>query len=227
MPRYYKKRIYRKKKTYRKRKSKYRRTNRLVVRGPSAIPDRMAVKLKYNVAFQQAGTGILVTSFRANDCFDTEVAIGGHQPMGFDQYGGLYDSYYVSGCAIRVQAMNQHTSNITHVCLQATNDLLTYSSINQVKEQSYTKSRLLTAQTAGTGNKATLSMFMKTSTIAGKKTNTDDAYSALVSAGPFAPWYFRIIGSDILTPASPMDVFYNCTLTFYVSFFDRRNLTGS
>lgn len=45
---------------------------------------------------------VAVVVFSANNCFDPEVALGGHQPRGFDQYMALYDHFVVVGSKIKV-----------------------------------------------------------------------------------------------------------------------------
>ena len=40
--------------------------------------------------------------FRANGLYDPEVAIGGHQPRGFDQYMAMYDHYTVTKATAKV-----------------------------------------------------------------------------------------------------------------------------
>lgn len=39
---------------------------------------------------------------RGNGCYDPDVAVGGHQPLGFDQYMALYNKYYVKSSTIKV-----------------------------------------------------------------------------------------------------------------------------
>lgn len=44
-----------------------------------------------------------VQSYRLNSCFDPRYAIGGAQPMGFDQWAAMYKRYTVVSCSITVK----------------------------------------------------------------------------------------------------------------------------
>lgn len=61
--------------------------------------------LRY-AAFNQIDGSITpgVVTFRANGMFDPEVAVGGHQPRGFDQLMAFYDHFVVIGATITVYA---------------------------------------------------------------------------------------------------------------------------
>ncbi len=53
-------------------------------------------------------TGTTTVTFRANGMFDPEFALGGHQPLYFDQMSALYNHYHVvvSNIHVRVQALS-------------------------------------------------------------------------------------------------------------------------
>lgn len=61
-------------------------------------PLRKFVKMKYVVHLSVASPGvgaITAYEFRANGMYDPEVAVGGHQPYGFDQLMGQYNHFTV------------------------------------------------------------------------------------------------------------------------------------
>lgn len=68
------------------------------------IPGSMRTKLKYVVKENLNSTNGSVDqrAYRAGSVFDPEFAIGGHQPMYYDQYATLYNHYIVHGSTIRV-----------------------------------------------------------------------------------------------------------------------------
>lgn len=81
---------------------------------PTIMPERYACKLRYceTVTLNPAQYGLAVTSvFRANDLYDPNSAIGGHQPMGFDQLQIFYNHFIVTGSKIRMTPVNEGTAN--------------------------------------------------------------------------------------------------------------------
>lgn len=56
---------------------------------------------------------VTVTEFRANDLYDPEVAVGGHQPYGFDQVMGSYEHFTVLRSVISVQCLSTDLVNMT------------------------------------------------------------------------------------------------------------------
>jgi hypothetical protein len=59
----------------------------------------MRTKLRYSTRAQFTPTGTTVQQFqlRGNGLFDPQVALGGHQPRGFDEFMKTYDMYTVHG----------------------------------------------------------------------------------------------------------------------------------
>ena len=47
-------------------------------------------------------SGMITHSFSANGLYDPNLAVGGHQPMGFDEQMAIYDHYCVLGAKITV-----------------------------------------------------------------------------------------------------------------------------
>lgn len=65
--------------------------------------------------------------FSANGMYDPYVAVGGHQPMGYDQMAAMYHKYTVINSQIRVTFSNQTSTNnryIIGVCVTRANTLL-------------------------------------------------------------------------------------------------------
>jgi len=75
--------------------------------GTQVLPRVLNNTLKYceqmNIATNVSGFGS--SSFRANGMYDPVVAVGGHQPLGYDQLSALYDHWYVKSARITIQPM--------------------------------------------------------------------------------------------------------------------------
>lgn len=97
---------------FRKRKKKatsqavsVKRNRLFLSRAPRApIPYKLKTSMLYQERAQLtplAGLASVVV-YSANGTFDPTIALGGHQPRGFDQLMSLYDHNVVIGCDIRV-----------------------------------------------------------------------------------------------------------------------------
>jgi len=87
-------------------------------------PHRKFAKLKYCVHEYLAGpaaNALNVVQYRANGMYDPEVAIGGHQPAGFDSLMEQYLHFTVLSATIDVEMQNATLANniIAYVCLNS------------------------------------------------------------------------------------------------------------
>jgi len=86
----------------RKVRRPYRRKRRMNLVRKELIPPRFFSKLRYVETFtlDPIAIGIADVVFRANDLYDPYFAVGGHQPLGFDQMMALYQRFFVVGCKV-------------------------------------------------------------------------------------------------------------------------------
>lgn len=83
-------------------------------------PTRKFCKLKYveHIGIQGPNVNaITANEFRANGMYDPRYAVGGHQPMGFDQLMAQYNHFTVLRSVFKVENMN--SENYNDVCLCA------------------------------------------------------------------------------------------------------------
>lgn len=82
-----------------------RRRSRLSRSLPIGFPRSKVVKLRYVQQINlDAGASTLVSrAFSCNGMFDPDFALGGHQPMGFDQWMSFYNHYTVIGAKCTAQ----------------------------------------------------------------------------------------------------------------------------
>lgn len=110
------------------------------------------VTMIYSETFQlNAGVGGLASEqFRANSCYDPLVAVGGHQPRGFDQLMALYKWGTVIGSKIDVGYMNLASGPVNvAVCLR--DDATPSTTFNDVLETPATSWTITSATGAGGG----------------------------------------------------------------------------
>lgn len=81
----------------------------------SAFPNQKRVKLKYSQVFQldtTTGPAGVERKFRANSINDPDFSIGGHQPMGHDQWAAAYLHYRVAASTISAQIVGVHDGTV-------------------------------------------------------------------------------------------------------------------
>jgi len=80
-------------------KSKKRNARVTVPRNKLGFPQQIKTTLRYafRTEFALNNENAVVTQIRANDLYDPEVALGGHQPRGFDDFMKIYDKFTVTG----------------------------------------------------------------------------------------------------------------------------------
>ncbi len=138
------------KKTYKKKSN--RRSYSSFTSQP-ATPQTLVRKLRYSTQDEinpGAGGAAGNLFIRANSIFDPEVAVGGHQPMGFDQYMLMYDRWTILGSKITVQFLPQGTGVLSQtVCsVSLDDDTTANTSMSSMIEQGLANWRLQTSADA-------------------------------------------------------------------------------
>lgn len=98
----YSKRRYRQKRKVRRRSAPRNGSNMTITRGP--LPNKHKATLSFvSHEVLNPGVGAITTlAFSANGLFDPYLALGGHQPRGFDQMMTMFQKYTVIGSRIKV-----------------------------------------------------------------------------------------------------------------------------
>lgn len=80
----------------------------------AGFPDKLRTKLRYNeyIALNPGATTAATASYRLNGMLDPTVAVGGHQPLGFDNYMGVYGRFQVLKCKIKFTLVNASDNHI-------------------------------------------------------------------------------------------------------------------
>jgi len=79
----------------------------------------------------------------ANGLFDPRDAIGGHQPLGFDQMMLMYNHWVVIGAKITIDFVNLDATNPQIVGIRPADDAVALNSVERVMEFGTTKYKLL------------------------------------------------------------------------------------
>lgn len=161
------------------------------------------------------------TTYRANSINDPTFAVGGHQPMGHDQYQNLYEIYQVVGSKVTAKVNTKGTGNAVQYCTIIKSEDSTLASaeidINNRLESGIQTSRIKTIYPVGSGRSNASVM----ATFSNKKDLSLNALThttrAAFGANPVVPFYYHIcVGAlGIAPPAQPtMDL--TVTIDFVV-----------
>ena len=227
------KKTYRKKKYNNKRKTFKRKGKRMGmkpshvrIRGPSAVPDYVDVKLKYvEVGTKTATVVYNQAQYSGNSVFNPQNTGGygsSHQPMGFDQWATLYGSYMVKASSIEVDFV---PSGVAQSLLYP---VVASGTAPSTLAAALEYPRVKTTMSSIASGRTRLKHYMTTAGVYGLKSlnNDDQPYCALVGANPALQWFwiFGFQDPDVTTSTIQSA---KITITYYVRFFGRINLSQS
>ncbi len=111
------------------------------------LADRTMVRLRYVESFNVAVAiaSFQVHAYRANGMFDPTVAVGGHQPSGFDQMLQWYQHFTVVGAKATMLPAHSSTSNLVplHYGIALTSTGSAVAVLGAVSVDSILESRLV------------------------------------------------------------------------------------
>lgn len=209
--------------TFRRRSRKSGYSRKIFRRIPRSIPLGVQkykfAKLSYcDLESASVNTASYQTWAYQSSLYDPYVAVGGHQPMFFDQYAAMYQRYTVMGIAYEVQACTDSSTNgplIITVTPSGTGSAPT--SISIARERAGTKESITSH-----GYQARIKGYISVAKMLGvdkRKLLTDDQYSALVSANPSQMAYLTLQAWNSSGTAA-IAVYITMRLTYYCRFFD-------
>jgi len=191
------------------------------------LPARTVVTLKYadTVQLVDSIVGFSAQVLKVNSCFDPDDSIGGHQPLGHDEYTNFYQNYRV----IKAEVVGHFCNNqsTVPVLVGMTPSETNSTALTQAQmERPGTKLAMLAQDTGGSLN-SKLSLMMDIAKFDGNPgARTDDRLQAATSADPADLKYVQLwarSGVGALT----VDVALTFELYMTVEYFNRRSLSVS
>lgn len=227
MPRYY----------GRRRRFRRSRVPRGLPVGGFGFPREQMVRMRYctNINLDWSGSVMTNRFFRLNSIFDPDYAVGGHQPMGYDEWEAFYNSYLVVWCKWSVYFNSVAQGTFTHQILAgafptATTTLPSTNVPTQFLERGLGSHRTLSAMVNNTGSRAKVSGLWS----AKKWNNVSDIrdavqLSAYFGANPEEECYLCIYAGNAngSAPSSCTTVQATLTLDYYVIVQEPRPLEPS
>lgn len=192
------------------------------------IPGSMRTKLKYvvNDTMSSASGGVDQRFYRAGGAYDPEFAIGGHQPMYYDQYSVLYNHYIVHGSTIKVTISPQGSTawaNPGYMVLHGDDNAIDGGSVFTIMERARSRHTLI-PQFGTDGVVHHLNMAYDKNKIFKNFKNAE--LQASTAALPTDDWYFGLTWQSggttgTLTCAILVEIVYD------IEFFEPKEVSAS
>lgn len=215
------------KKSYkpRRRTPRYREISNIV-------PDSKIVRHRYvQQIVLNASTGLnAVALFRANSIFDPDFLVGGHQPLGYDQWSVFYDHYVVIGSKINVKFISASTSGTLGSAMCGI--LLKDNSAQLVEpqnimEQSNSNYRLMTNQNAG--GAVSVSATYSPKKFFGIKDISDNRslLGSSINSNPSEEAYYHVYAAPLAAGIDAAPLSAIVTIQYTVMYSERKSLSTS
>jgi len=229
------------KKTY-KRYKKYKKSktntspdkiNMAIGKYVGPFPTSVVTKLRY-CGYKRldpaAGGGISTMMFRANGIYDPDVAVGGHQPLGRDQWADCYYHYTVLGskCTVEFCGLNDSPNYVPHKAgvylsgLDATGG----STWVTMAEQGHTSTTLV-AGSAGLKPSRVVSRLNVRKFFDVKDPEDDDTLTAPVGGDPSDAAYFIVWAAAMDESTDTLGVRAAITIEYIVAWGEPKEIISS
>lgn len=169
--------------------------------------------------------GVITTRrrFRGNDVFLPNPAQSSQQPIGFDQWAGLYKRYEVLASSVKTRCINLDTAGPIQWCVYPAFDTIDIS-FNSAIAQPYSKRGF--CDTLGSGSTLSqINHYMTTAKLLGRPP-LGDSYQALTATSPTKTWEWIF---EFTNPEGslPLEFELASNITYYVRFFERKALINT
>ena len=217
-----------------KKKRKYtRRAQKRLTVGPSRVmvsfmPIKKSVNLKWAYVIKMDASAIVPAQqiCRLNSLYAPDYnGATPRQPLQFDQWSALYQSYYVKSCAYKVSFVNPGSSASTGtsvLSVQASNSVTPISSLLTLIESTNSNWKYIPI---GQNSKSTTSLngiwnVAKENNL--KDIEDNDAYQAIITKNPDSVDYLHIqnLTYDPAGVINPDAVWVTIELMYYAVFFN-------
>jgi hypothetical protein len=189
------------------------------------MPNFLRRVLRYSDYLAVPGTSGALGSwiFNLAGLYDPDVALGGHQPFGYDQLMAFYNRYTVLSARITVDAIAVSVPIFFGVAVSI-NSTAAYSSYNTYVESGSTVYRILDDPTPGNNRVSTA---VDISKFTGRVDLVDDPdRSGSLTANPATGLYFHVLVQDV-NKTSTCNAELNVVLEFDALFSEPRNMAAS
>lgn len=178
-----------------------------------------------------AGGALTNISIRANGMFDPEVAVGGHQPMAFDEMGALYNHFTVTKAHICVTAINSSGYNMIMVLNTYPNSTFPSTTDDALE---YPGAVWRVVQTDNTNGASQSMATLKKSCDMSKYFNkprsqliNSSLYRGTIAADPTEQAYFTFSAQNMTGTEDPLAIELNIVVTYEAVWTEAVRIAGS
>lgn len=192
------------------------------------------IKMPYFTAgtLDVIGGGLNYVTMRGNGPYDPDAGLGGHQPMGWDQYSALYKMVYAKGSTIRVRAndvQNTTQSNSSYILVWADTSPNTPASYEAAMEVCAAHGGKVERMGSTYLNHPKIKLSALSKRMLDKGFSDPQACSS-VDSTPVAQWYWHVVFSSVTHQSGDTlirKVEYTVDLLYDCLFFDSKELGQS
>lgn len=165
------------------------------------FPVRRTARMRYVQTVAVGGAAVGVGDFvvySPSSLYDPEVAVGGHQPMYYDQLlsaTGPYTKFLVTGARFRVHFSNfSSASTPVQIVVYVSPVSTSPASITQAMEKPWSQKRLLSVPAGGGANGTITIQCASEKALGISKAHllTDDYYAGAYNANPSVNWFITM-----------------------------------
>lgn len=166
----------------------------------SPFPVRRQIALRYT-NFRAMGEAVAGAgdsyAYSPSSLYDPEVAVGGHQPMYYDQLfsaTGPYTKYLVTSATFTVRLANTVSLNTANVVVYVSPTSTAPASLTQAYEKPWAKKVLLGPASGGNSTATVILKAESHKALGITKTHllTDDYYAGVYNANPTINWFVTV-----------------------------------
>lgn len=215
-------------------RSRFGRPTATKVRGTGmGFAEQLRVKLVYEGLYQVTSTTGATVSwiFRGNDCNDPDYTGTGQQPLWYDQYAAIYETYRVHGSSIRVEALQPMGAgggnNYIDLYVIPSKSSSTFGASNAdwVAEQPYASRRTFNI-------KGYLKKYMGAAKLWGdgrRRIANATEYSGGTSGSPTVAnaFYWHVVANSADRSTTITNLMFRVRLVYYVTFTGRLRVAQS
>jgi len=196
--------------------------------GKQPFPKQLKNTLRYcdswAASVNAAGLGTL--AFSCNGLYDPNLALGGHQPLYFDQLMGIYDHYHVTNSRITVQLQWCSVTGLTYQYgAYVDDDASGVSTFNSLQERPEAKSAMGVWSLYGYAPKP-LKLSWSAAAAFGKDSLGDPELQGTASSNPAETQTFFIL-TDFGTPGASAGYTVNVQIEYDVVWTERATIAQS
>jgi hypothetical protein len=188
---------------------------------PLICPDSIIVRLRFNdiTAFTSGTSGSYV--YAINDVYDPNVTGVGAQPLGFDQWCGLYQRFEVLKSTILVEFTNSDATDNVRVAIVPT---ISSSSPSLINASTMARSKYGIMGGIGGISFKRLVCTVSPRALIGRNTNSVN-YTGSSTASPASLVYWHVLAASMTS--TTLNTVQSTEVTYTVKFYDRVSLSGS